>query len=184
MRVIAGQFKSRRLKTLKGQRTRPTSDRLRETLFNVLGPGVTGGVFADCYAGSGAVGIEALSRGAEWVYFLEDSRPAARVIEQNLSHLGIESGFEILTRDTVAGLRLLRERHARLDLVFLDPPYQAAQEYERCLTLLGRGELLSPDALVIAEHHPKQALAESYGVLTRTRQLRQGDALLSFYRAR
>lgn len=181
MRVIAGRFRSRRLKTLAGQRTRPSSDRLRETLFNVLGPRVAGAVFADCYAGSGAVGIEALSRGAEWVYFLESHRPAVRVLQANLASLGIEEGFEMLPFDVVAGLRRLEQRGLRLDIVFLDPPYQAAEEYERTLGWLGEAKLLAPDARVIAEHHHKRPLAERYSVLARSRILRQGDAVLSFY---
>jgi len=181
MRVIAGEFKSRRLKTLAGQKTRPTSDRLRETLFNVLGARVAGSVFADCYAGSGAVGIEALSRGAEWVYFLENHRAATRVIEANLKALGIEEGFEILPHDVVAGLRHLQGREVRLDIVFLDPPYRAAEEYERALAFLGGSSALAPDAIVVTEHHPKQLLAERYGTLARFRELRQGNAALSFY---
>jgi len=182
MRVIAGEYKSRKLKTLAGLKTRPTSDRLRETIFNVLGARVAGSVFADCYAGSGAVGIEALSRGAEWVYFLENNRAATRVIEANLKSLGIEEGFEILPHDAVAGLRHLEQREVRLDTVFLDPPYRAAEEYERALGFLSASSVLAPDAVVVAEHHPKQPLAERYGNLTRFRELRQGSAVLSFYR--
>lgn len=182
MRVIAGRFKSRRLKTLAGLKTRPTSDRLRETLFNVLGAGVAGAVVADCYAGSGAVGIEALSRGAEWVYFLENFRVATRVIEANLASLEVKDGYEILAREVLSGLRELEGRRVRLDVVFLDPPYRAAEEYERALAYLGETGLLHPDAVVIAEHHPKQALAERYGALARIRELRQGNAVLSFYR--
>ncbi|MGH9863767.1 MAG: 16S rRNA (guanine(966)-N(2))-methyltransferase RsmD [Candidatus Acidiferrales bacterium] len=184
MRVIAGRFKSRRLKTLAGLKTRPTSDRLRETLFNVLGASVAGAVFADCYAGSGAVGIEALSRGAEWVYFLENFRAATRVIEANLTSLEEKDGYEILSREVLSGLRELERRRVRLDVVFLDPPYRAAEEYERALAYIGEAELLHPDAVVIAEHHPKQPLAESYGRLRRGRQLRQGNAALSFYRVK
>ena len=181
MRVIAGTFKSRRLKTLAGLKTRPTSDRLRETLFNVLGARMAGSVFADCYAGSGAVGIEALSRGAEWVYFLENHRAATRVIEANLKTLEVEEGFEILPHDAIAGLRHLEQREVRLDIVFLDPPYRAAEEYQRALNFLGASSVLAPNAIVIAEHHPKQPLAEHYGKLTRSRELRQGSAVLSFY---
>jgi len=182
MRVIAGQFRSRRLETVAGLKTRPTSDQLRETLFNVLGARVAGAVFADCYAGSGAVGVEALSRGAEWVYLLENFRPAVRVIEDNLKRLGIQGSYEILAFDVVAGLRALEQRPVRLDLVFLDPPYRAAAEYERTLSFLGKATLLAPDATVIAEHYPKLPLAEGYGRLVRTRTLRQGSAMLSFYR--
>jgi len=182
LRVIAGRFRSRRLKTLPGVQTRPTSDRLRETLFNVLAPQVAGAVFADCYAGSGAVGVEALSRGAEWVYFLEKNRSATRAIQQNLRALEVEEGWEILSVDVVAGLRRLEREGVRLDIIFLDPPYRAAEEYQCCLAVLGEGKLLSPGALVIAEHHPKQPLAETYAALARTRTLKQGSAILSFYR--
>jgi len=181
MRIIAGEYKSRRLKTLAGLKTRPTSDRLRETLFNVLGARVPGSVFADVFAGSGAVGIEAISRGAEWVYFLENNRAAVRVIEANLKSLEIEGGFEILPHDAVAGLRHLEQREVRLDIVFLDPPYRAAEEYERALGSLGQAAVLAPDAIVVAERHPKQPLAEQYGRLARYRELRQGSAVLSFF---
>ena len=182
MRIIAGTFKSRRLKTLPGPATRPTSDRLRETLFNVLGVGVQGGVFADCYAGSGAVGIEALSRGAEFVYFLENHRSAMRVIQANLKSLGLEEGFEVLPLDVCAGLRLLEQRGVRFDVVFLDPPYKEADEYERALALLSDSKLLVPGAVVIAEHHRKLAPTEQFGALARFRILRQGDSVVSFYR--
>ena len=181
MRIIAGTFRSRRLKTLPGPRTRPTSDRLRETLFNVLGPSVRGAVFADAYAGSGAVGLEALSRGAEFVYFLESHRPALRVIQANLKSLGLEEGFEILPADACTGLRSLEQRGIRFDVVFLDPPYKEAEAYERTLALLGESNLLAPGAAVVAEHHRKQALAEQFGALARFRGLRQGDSALSFY---
>ncbi len=183
MRIIAGTFKSRRLKTLPGAATRPTSDRLRETLFNVLGASVRGAVFADAYAGSGAVGIEALSRGAEFVYFLESHRAAVRVIQANLKSLGLEEGFEIVPLDACAGLGSLEQRGVRFDVVFLDPPYKEAGEYERALALLGESNLLAPGAVVIAEHHRKLALAEKFGTLARFRVLRQGDSSLSFYRS-
>ena len=182
MRIIAGTFKSRRLKTLPGERTRPTSDRLRETLFNVLGASVQGAVFADGYAGSGAVGIEALSRGAEFGYFLENHRPAVRVIQANLKSLGFEEGYEILALDVCAGLRSLEQRGVRFDIVFLDPPYKEAEEYGRALALLGGSKLLTSGAVVVVEHHRKQSHAERFRGLARFRELRQGDSTLSFFR--
>ena len=181
MRVIGGLFRSRRLRTLPGARTRPTSDRLRETLFNVLGSVVKGSQFADAYAGSGAVGIEALSRGAARVYFLEHTRAAVRVIRTNLGSLGIETGYEVLPRNAVTGLRQLRQRGVQLDVLFLDPPYAAIEEYERVLGQLDES-LLSPTGWAIAEHSRKRPLAESYGSLRCTRRLTQGDSGLSFYR--
>ncbi len=183
MRVIAGRFKSRRLKTLAGQRTRPTSDRLRETLFNVLGAAVEGCVFADCYAGSGAVGIEALSRGATKVYFLESNPQAVQIICANLKALGIKykEDAEVFSMAVTNALKKLTRRGVQFDTAFLDPPYDAVEEYTRSLQWLGAGSLLTPEAIVIAEHDKRLTLADSCGCLHRTRTLRQGDAVLSFF---
>ncbi|MFQ5816532.1 MAG: 16S rRNA (guanine(966)-N(2))-methyltransferase RsmD [Terriglobia bacterium] len=181
MRVIAGKFKSRKLKTLTGEHLRPTSDPLRETLFNVLGARVVGSLFADGYAGSGAVGIEALSRGAGKVFFLENHRPATAVIRGNLASLGVFNGFEILPTDVVAGLERLRHRGIALNFVFLDPPYAAESEYERALTYLGTGIVLQPAGHAIVEHSKRTALPERVARLVLARTLRQGDSVLSFY---
>ncbi len=180
MRVIAGTFRSRVLQAPRGSATRPTSDRLRETLFNVLAARVPGSHFADLYAGSGAVGIEAISRGAAQVTFAETARPGLDAIRANLRTLGITGGFRIESGGTAP---LLRNTPATpFDLVFLDPPYDALDEYSRTLGTLGKGNgLLQPDALIIAEHHRKQPLDDLYGTLRRTRTLLQGDAALSFY---
>lgn len=183
MRVIAGKFRSRALNAPKGMKTRPTSDRLRETLFNVLAPRIEGARFVDLYAGSGAVGIEAISRGAEFCWFVENAPAAQRAIRENLAALKISEGFRIEENGTKAALDSLARREEKIDLVFLDPPYEAEEEYERTLAFLGsRGaELLAEDARVIAEHRSKMDLAESYGALERVRVLKQGDAALSFY---
>lgn len=184
MRVIAGQYRSRILQAPRGMDTRPTSDRLRETLFNVLAPRVGGAVFLDLYAGSGAVGIEALSRGAQEAIFVEQADPANRIIRANLASLGIRGGYALEARAVGAALRRLSETEKRVDLVFLDPPYAEVNEYEIALALLG-GEcrrILAPDALVIAEHEKRRELESQYGALERYRVLRQGDAALSFYR--
>jgi 16S rRNA (guanine966-N2)-methyltransferase len=190
MRVIAGTFRSRPLLAPAGQDTRPTADRLRETLFNVLTNGavnrVAGAPFLDLYAGSGAVGIEALSRGAASVTFVEQGAAALAVLQKNLDNLGIR-GASVKTEKRSVG-RFLRgsiEKAAPLafGVVFLDPPYDSAAEYESTLGLLG-GEcasLLAEGALVVAEHRRKQPVAESYGRLGRIRLLEQGDATLSFY---
>jgi len=182
MRVIAGTFRSRTLEAPPGLTTRPTSDRLRETLFNVLAPRIERAVFLDLYAGSGAVGIEALSRGAAQVVFVERAQPAIKVLRANLDRLGLTSGFRIVT-GSAAGYLRKREGSARFDLVFLDPPYDAAAEYTAVLELLGGSAagLLADDAVVIAEHRRKESLEDQYGNLKRTRLLRQGDAALSFY---
>jgi 16S rRNA (guanine966-N2)-methyltransferase len=202
MRIIAGQFRSRTLLAPPGLATRPTSDRLRETLFNVLASRIEGAAFLDLYSGSGAVGIEALSRGAANVAFVEKAPPALAALRSNLARLGIGSGFTIHSASVARCLRGSENEHrpgpktARqpglsqtFDLVFLDPPYDEAEEYSVALRLLG-GEaraLLNPGALVIAEHRGKggsaQQLEERYGALERTRLLVQGDAALSFYTA-
>jgi len=184
MRVIAGRYRSRVLTAPRGLDTRPTSDRLRETLFNVLAPRLEDAVFLDLYAGSGAVGIEALSRGAREAIFVEQADAANRVIRANLSSLGIRGGYALEMRSVGAALRRLTDAGRQADLVFLDPPYAEAGEYETALGLLGgecRG-ILAPDALVIAEHEKRRELAERAGALVRYRVLKQGDAALSFYR--
>jgi 16S rRNA (guanine966-N2)-methyltransferase len=181
MRVIAGLYRSRPLQAPRGLATRPTSDRLRETLFNVIAVRVPGARFADLYAGSGAVGIEAISRGAAEVHFAEKSTAAVTAIRANLRTLGIGSDFSIEVTGTAALLKQLAGKP--LDLVFLDPPYDAAEEYRKTLTLLGaaENELLADDALVIVEHTRKHPLLDRYGNLERTRTILQGDAALSFY---
>jgi 16S rRNA (guanine966-N2)-methyltransferase len=183
MRVIAGTYRSRLLTAPRGLDTRPTSDRLRETLFNILAPRLEGASFADLYAGSGANGIEALSRGAANVWFADSATPAVAAIRGNLASLGISSGFTIDNRSVSASLRHALEQRRSFDIVFLDPPYASAKEYDATLGLLG-GEcaaLLAPAAVVIAEHLRKQPLAEIHGALRRTRVRQQGDSSLSIY---
>lgn len=183
MRVIAGSYRSRQLVTPRGMDTRPTSDRLRETLFNVLAPRIAGARFADLFAGSGAVGIEALSRGASFCWFAENARPALAAIRQNLSALGIAGGFALEDRSVARLIRSIAESSMVADLVFLDPPYAATDAYADTLRTFGTtpADLLAESGLVIAEHTKKQPLMERYGALERTRVLTQGDAALSFY---
>jgi 16S rRNA (guanine(966)-N(2))-methyltransferase RsmD len=180
MRVIAGTYRSRPLAAPRGLATRPTSDRLRETLFNVLATRVTGARFADLYAGSGAVGIEAISRGATDVLFAENNPGALAAIRGNLRTLKIGGGFQIEGGGTAGLLKWLTGKPP-LDIVFLDPPYDNAEEYQRTLNTLGAGGLLHADSLVIAEHTRKHPLVDRYGSLERTRTLLQGDAALSFF---
>jgi 16S rRNA (guanine(966)-N(2))-methyltransferase RsmD len=165
--------------------TRPTSDKLRETLFNVLGTTIAGAKFVDLYAGSGAVGIEAISRGAEFVWFAEKAPPAVAAIRANLRALKIAGGYALEDRSVARLLEsLVKKARADVGLVFLDPPYEDLDEYKRTMEFLGAhaAEVLAHDAVVIAEHARKQALAEAYGQLNRVRVLEQGDAALSFYR--
>jgi 16S rRNA (guanine966-N2)-methyltransferase len=185
MRIIAGTLRSRTLQAPAGLATRPTSDRLRETLFNVVAPRIEGATFLDLYAGSGAVGIEAISRGAKQVVFVERAPAALKVLRANLEKLGLTTGFRIHSGSTGAYLQAWQSSGQPFDLVFLDPPYDAEEEYSRALGLLGGPGhgLLAMGAVVIAEHRRKQGLQDRYGSLVRTRLLQQGDAGLSFYAA-
>ena len=186
MRVIAGKYRGRPLRSLRGTDIRPTSDRLRETLFNVLTAGypaaLEGTVWLDLFAGTGAVGIEALSRGAKQVYFLETSVPAAKLIEQNLQSLGITEGHNILRDDLLKVLWRLQRQHVHADVVFLDPPYRMQHAYEETLTALADSSLVWAMSLVVAEHEKTFDPGDEFGSLRRIRKLFQGNAALSFYR--
>jgi len=169
-----------------GLEIRPTSDRLRETLFNVLTAGhpqaLEGSVWLDLFAGTGAVGIEALSRGAAKVYFVEKSKRAADLIRKNLDSLGIvTANFELLSQDAVHAIRGLAQRGVQPEYIFLDPPYAMREAYRDTLHELADLPHFER-ALVIVEHEKKFDPGESIGKLHRVRKLEQGDAALSFYR--
>ncbi|MCW5977407.1 MAG: 16S rRNA (guanine(966)-N(2))-methyltransferase RsmD [Bryobacteraceae bacterium] len=172
MRIIGGEFRSRRIKSLPGLDVRPTPDRLREALFNVLAPRIGGSVFIDAFAGSGAVGLEAISRGAARVVFVEKKRAAVLAIRENLLSLGVASGYEIRQASASAALAKLTG-----DIVFLDPPYEADREYETCLRALGT----NPPPLAIVQHAARRVLEERYGDIHRKRVVTHGDNALSFY---
>jgi 16S rRNA (guanine(966)-N(2))-methyltransferase RsmD len=184
MRIIAGKYRGRRLKSPPSDRTRPTSDRLRETLFNVLAPRIEGARFLDLCAGTGAVGIEALSRGAEHATFVDQSRKMCNLIKLNLDVFGVgDEEAETFTADVSEYLRRHTPKGSGpFDIVYFDPPY-AAEPYG-IVNLISDtgGQLLREDALVIVEHHKKKKLAEEIGKLARYRVLKQGDSVLSFYR--
>jgi 16S rRNA (guanine966-N2)-methyltransferase len=198
MRIIAGKYRSRILAAPPGMSTRPTSDRLRETLFNVLAPRIQDVAFLDLYAGSGAVGLEAISRGVARVTFVERAPAALKILHGNLARLGISSDVRVHAKSVNAFLKSATRpdpksanpepaspKPERYEVVFLDPPYDEAKEYAITLELLGRlaQRILAPGAVVVAEHRRKQSLGEQYGSLKRTRVLEQGDAALSFYAA-
>ena len=188
MRVIAGKYRSRPLQSLRGVDIRPTSDRLRETLFNVLCAGnpaaLEGTVWLDLFAGTGAVGIEALSRGAAEVTFVESARDAYTMIEKNLQSLGISEGFHILRMDVRAALRKMGDGVSRIDIVFIDPPYRLEGAYRETLEALDRSSLVRDASIVVAEHDRKFDPGTTFGGLQRYRKLEQGDSALSFYRRR
>jgi 16S rRNA (guanine(966)-N(2))-methyltransferase RsmD len=186
MRVIAGEYRRRTLRSLPGREIRPTADRLRETLFNVLSAGdpaaLAASVWLDLYAGTGAVGIEAMSRGARMVYFVESSKEAAELIAVNLKSLGIAQGFQLMRAEARTALRQLEAAANVADFVFLDPPYSMQDEYAKTMAALAESKLLAGRSLVIAEHEKRFEPGEEFGELRRYRKLVQGDAALSFYR--
>jgi 16S rRNA (guanine(966)-N(2))-methyltransferase RsmD len=186
MRVIAGKYRSRPLRSLPGMDLRPTADRLRETLFDVLTAGnpaaLEGSVWLDLYAGTGAVGIEALSRGAARVYFVECSPKAAHIIRQNLKSLDVNSGFQVVNQEVERSFKTVEASDALAHYVFLDPPYRLEGQYSKALGLLATSSLVQPETIIVAEHPKKFEPGETYGVLQRYRKLAQGDAALSFYR--
>jgi 16S rRNA (guanine(966)-N(2))-methyltransferase RsmD len=173
MRVIAGEFRSRRLKSVDGNDVRPTPDRLRETLFNVIANQIAGKTFLDAYAGTGAVGIEALSRGAARVIFIEKNRLAVEVIEENVKSLGARSRAQI-----IRGAVKIYLAAQKADIIFIDPPYDATEEYASSMKAAANAE---PE-LLIAQHDRRTLLEPSYEPLHRFREIRQGDNVLSFYR--
>ena len=172
MRVIAGEFRSRRLESLPGMNTRPTPDRLRETLFNILAPRIVGSVFMDAWAGTGAVGIEALSRGAKQAVFIEKNRAALGAISANLTSLRIQGRARI-----IRGVAAQHLRDVAADIVFADPPYTEPAQYDALFQALA----LHPPGLAIVQHSPRQTVPDECGSLKRTRTVRQGDNALSFF---
>jgi 16S rRNA (guanine966-N2)-methyltransferase len=182
MRIIAGLYRGRVLKSSRALALRPTSDRLRETLFNVLSPRIPGAVFVDLYAGTGAIGIEALSRGAARVCFIEENSAAARVLQENLKLLGARDGADVVKAEAGAGIRSLARRGVRADICFVDPPYTTPSEYDRSMRILSQTGLMAPEGLVIMQHSRKQALDGNIGDWQRVRLLEQGSNALSFYK--
>jgi 16S rRNA (guanine966-N2)-methyltransferase len=174
MRVIGGEFRSRNLKSLPDRSVRPTPDRLRETLFNILSPYIKKSTFVDAYAGTGAVGIEAISRGARRVIFIESSPVAVGIIKENLESLSARSRSEVWA---APASRRLKDHEA--DIVFIDPPYPLESEYALAMKLLAKNP---PKLFLIVQHSSRFQLEEQYGDLVRTRQVRQGENTLSFYR--
>jgi len=180
VRIISGKFGSRRLKGTPPAGIRPTSDKLRETIFNILGPRVDGAVFLDGCAGMGAIGIEAISRGASSVYFVDQSRKACQIIRENLKSLEVEDGFEILEMDLARALDRVK---TNFNIAFIDPPYEREDLYEACLNKFGSAPLLAEDGLLIIEHSKRKELPDTAGNIRKIRSLVQGDAALAFYTA-
>jgi 16S rRNA (guanine966-N2)-methyltransferase len=183
MRIIAGSLKGRRLQAPDWDGLRPTSDKLRETLFNILGATVDGARLLDGYAGTGAVGIEALSRGAREVTFVERDPRAAALIEQNLRRCGVTNGYVIIRAEFTRAARVQLTRHdaqagGDFDVIVLDPPYEDAPD----AALEAAAPLAADGGVVVLEHARRLTPPERAGLLTRRRTVVSGDSALSFYR--
>jgi 16S rRNA (guanine(966)-N(2))-methyltransferase RsmD len=182
MRVIAGKYRSQPLSTPKGRDTRPTSDRLRETLFNVIAPKIQDAVFADLFAGTGAVGIEAISRGARQVYFAENAKIPLQTLRQNLDRLQIRDQAIVEATGVMPLLRRLLKQKIHLDLIFLDPPYREQLAYETVLRFLAKQPILHVNASVVVEHARRFTLPNLNTHLQPYRRVEQGEAALTFFR--
>jgi 16S rRNA (guanine966-N2)-methyltransferase len=183
VRVIAGKFRRRKLQGPGplAMWLRPTSDRLRETLFNILGPEIEDSLFVDVCAGTGAMGIEALSRGAREAVFIESDPRGANLVRRNVESLGIPAGATLLESDAVEGLKKLSARRVMADFLYVDPPYEDVEQHQRILEYLDASHLVAPRGLVLVEHHWKASLPERFDRLERARLVEQGETMVSFY---
>jgi 16S rRNA (guanine966-N2)-methyltransferase len=183
MRIIGGKAARRRIKAPPGAETRPTADRVREAVFNILGPPPDGARVLDLYAGAGGLGLEALSRGAESAVFVDRSRQATRVLTENAAALAMTDASEIHCADGLRALRRLEAAGRRFDWVFVDPPYHSDLG-ERALAILGEATLLAPGAVVVVEHDRRRPPAPAVGCLVKADSRRYGDTEVAFYRRR
>jgi 16S rRNA (guanine966-N2)-methyltransferase len=180
MRVISGKLKGRKLKGPEGLELRPTGDRLKESLFNILGPRLAGVSMLDVFSGTGAIGIEALSRGASEAVFIESSEAAVRLIQKNLKTCGIGKGYRIVEQDAFTALRALARQGFKANIVFFDPPYDW-KLYADLLGIVFSKNLLSPPSQVVIEHYRKAVLPVTGDGYRQSRVVSQGDHCLSFY---
>ncbi|MGZ4031842.1 MAG: 16S rRNA (guanine(966)-N(2))-methyltransferase RsmD [Tumebacillaceae bacterium] len=181
MRVIAGEHKGRRLKAVPGQNTRPTTDKVKESMFNIIGPYFEGGTALDLFAGTGSLGIEAISRGMEKAVFIDSDHKALSVIRENVMTLGLKDQAEIFKNDAKRALDSLAARGTRFDLVFLDPPYKLTGLYEELITKLQALELVNDRAVIVAEHTADLELPEVIGKAVRWRLATYGEISIDFY---
>lgn len=180
MRVITGQAKGRKLKAPKGMNTRPTSDRTKESLFNIIGDRLLDKTILDLYAGTGAIGIEALSRGADSAVFVEKDPRVVKIIRENLALTGLTGQAEIICQDVDLAVSVLASQNRTFDMIFLDPPY-LRNMLQNSIEKLDQYGIITPGGLVIAESSKLDLLLDRYGSLLLLRRQRYGDTILSFY---
>lgn len=181
MRVITGTARGRKLKSPKGLNTRPTTDRVKEALFNILGQDIVDIYFLDLFAGSGAIGIEALSRGASGVVFVEKEAQALKVLKENVTLTGFSEIAQVFNNDVLKALEVLAQQNYKFDYVFMDPPY--LKDFEiNTLTKLSNLKLLNKQAVVIVERSKRDTLPERVEDLHLLREEKYGDTVISFYK--
>ncbi|MCH4206861.1 MAG: 16S rRNA (guanine(966)-N(2))-methyltransferase RsmD [Solobacterium sp.] len=181
MRIVAGQYSSRRLKTLEGSATRPTLDKVREAVFSSLGGMFDGGSCLDLYAGSGAVGLEALSRGMDRVYLVDSAWQAVKIIHENVSSLKADDQVQVLHMKDQAALNWFHENGIRFDLVYLDPPY-AKEHNEEVMKLLCTYDLLDSNAVIAVESAKEDSHSDQIESLTRIKDAVYGITRITYYR--
>jgi 16S rRNA (guanine(966)-N(2))-methyltransferase RsmD len=183
VRIIGGTARGRRLLTPKDNRIRPTADRVKESLFNILSSllgSLHGLTVVDIFAGTGNLGLEAVSRGAGRCFFIDNNRHSTELIQRNLEHVGFADQGEILVADPRQALTTLERRGIKVDLVFMDPPYQQGLA-TATLEELAAGKLLTPHAVVVVETDRHEALDDVIGSLTNSDRRRYGDTTIHFY---
>ncbi|WP_078381009.1 16S rRNA (guanine(966)-N(2))-methyltransferase RsmD [Sutcliffiella halmapala] len=181
MRVVSGKLKGRQLKAVPGMNTRPTTDKVKESVFNIIGPYFDGGLALDLFGGSGSLGIEAISRGIDKVIFVDKDGKAIQTIKQNIESFALESQVEIYRNDATRALNALQKREVSFDLILLDPPYKRHQ-LEELLHKISDFELLAKSGLIMAEHSKEVILPEELGNFKRTRQEHYGLTVISVYK--
>jgi 16S rRNA (guanine(966)-N(2))-methyltransferase RsmD len=181
MKIGSGRFRGRTIQVPKGLKTRPTSGRLKKALFDIIAPALQGARVLDLFAGAGALGLEAISRGASHVIFVERRKSAVAVIAANLEKLGVADQAEVHQIEAAKAIQQLSQRSEELDVVLIDPPYGAGV-YETVMKHMDEASIMGPDGLVIVEHHHKVELDDAYGSLRKHRVVRAGESCLTFYR--
>ena len=184
MRIIAGKYKGKRLNTPKDRNVRPTSDRVKESVFSIIKNYVGDANFLDLCSGTGNIGIEALSRGAKQVTFLERNPVSLKLIRQNLNICGIEisdTQVQVIANDLYKGIKTLHNQLKTFELIYFDPPYEA-DIYNQCLTQISETKLLNEAGILLVEHYKKTVLPTEIGVLSNEEQRQYGDTCVSLFR--
>jgi 16S rRNA (guanine966-N2)-methyltransferase len=180
LRVIAGEYRGRRLDRIEGMDIRPTSDKVKGSLFNILGDSVIDSAFLDLFGGTGGIGIEALSRGAEHVVFIDTDIKSIKVLKGNLEHLNIIDNVEVLNTDYSTGISKLYNNNKKFDIIFIDPPYSVGLA-QNALVEIDKHPILAQSGLIIVEHGSKDEMPSSQGKLYMYRSKQYGNTTLSFY---